>query len=259
MNIVLLKERVDLYNDRTKSARFLLTQYTNAFRGVITSIFKDRVENDKQARKYQDESTEEIKREMYTLIKTVNITPSGNLVLYPNDYRYFRNLFTTVDGVTTYARSLEMSEKGPILEDSFRKPSPNKTYYIENETGFEILWNGTAFTNAAFTYLKDPQEVYLGQETDLINGGGTLATTTNYIVFDDAVYNGNPYPAGTVFTTTLVTSLTSGSVMLASIPVDCDLPDYLQDEICKRTSDILMGTIEDFNKAAYIEKEAEEQ
>lgn len=263
MNIVLLKERVDLYNDRQKSARFFLTQYTNAFNGVITSIFKDRAENDKQTRKYQFEATEELKRELYTLIKTVNITPAGSLVTYPADYRYFGNLFTTVDAVRTYCRPCEMAMEGLILEDSFRKPAPSKTYYVEKANEFKILWNGTAFTNAEFTYLKYPNQVYLGQETDLIKSGGTLATTTTYIVFDNAVYNDGVttknYAPGDIFTTTLVTLLISGSVMLASIPIDCDMPDNLQDEICKRTSDILMGTIEDFNKAAYIEKKAEEQ
>ena len=263
MNIVQMKERVDNYNDRTKSARFLLTQYTNTFNGVINDIFADRVENDKQPRKYQFEATEELKRELYTLIKTVTTVPVGDLVAYPADYRYFANMFTTVDGVRTYCRPIEMSMEGPILEDSFRKPAPNKTYYIEKATDFKVLWNGTAFTSAEITYLKTPQQVYLGQETDLINSGGTLAVTTQYIVFDNAVYFDGTithnYAPGDIFTTTAVTTLISGSVMLASIPINTDMPDNMQDEISKLTSEIMMGNVQSFDKAQFIEKEAEEQ
>lgn len=254
-----MQQRVDFYNNLTKSARFYLSEYTNAFNGVITSIFKDRAENDKQPRKYQLEATEELKRELYTLIKTVTIVPVGNLVTYPNDYRYFGSLFTVVDGQKAVCRPIEMSMEGLVMEDSFRKPNPSKTYYIEKDAGFKILWNGTAFTSTEFTYLKNPNTVFLGNEANLINSGGTLAVTTSYIVFDDATYNGVLYPTGTTFTTGGVTTLTSGSVMLASIPIDCDLPDYLQDEICKKTSDIMMGTIQSFDKANFIEKEAEEQ
>lgn len=256
MNAIQLKERVDSYNDRSKSPRFLDTTFINCLNAAITQTFENRTQSLKENTKYDLQSNEQVQRELYTLIKTATIVPAGDLVIYPNDYRYFGSLFTTVDGIRTYARPLEFSMEGPIEEDSFRKPKPSKTYYMELANAFKIKHNGTSFTSADFNYLKYPNVVSIGQESNKIFGGGTLTINTVYIVYDDAVHNGVSYVAGATFNSLLVTPLTSGTVIQLSVIVDTDMPENIQDELCRITSELMQETIEDYNKEQTMEKEA---
>lgn len=260
MNIVEMKERIDTYLDRTRSPRFEDRNYIDAINASITQVFKDRTENEKKRRGYQfDDSIEQIMRELFTLVVgPINIVPVGDVVTYPADYRFFGRLFTTVDGTTTYCRPIPFKMEGPLLDDAFRAPRPGKTYYQELETGFRVLHGGTSFTNASFVYLKYPATVSLGQPTDKVSAGGTLAINTDYIVYDDCVYNTIPYSAGTVFTTGLVTTLTSGVVIPTSAIVDCDMPDNIHDEICTTAAETLSTTVEDYYKSQALDTKAEE-
>ena len=259
MNIILQKERVDSFIDRTKSPRFYDRQYINSLNSAITQTFKDRSENEKKPESYQFESNEQVMRELYSLIVgPVNIAPVGDTVPYPADYRFLGQLTTTVDGQTTYARPITSKQRGAMLKDPFRKPKPSKTYYEELATAFLVFHNGTSFTNASFTYLKYPATVSLGQESDKIFGGGNVIPFTQYIVYDDCVYNGTSYAAGAVFTSGATTPLTSGTVIPTSVIVDCDMPDNIQDEICKIAADLMMLSVEEYNKSQLLDQRANE-
>lgn len=251
---------MDTYLDRTKSPRFFDSNYIDAINASITQTFKDRTENERKKRGYQfDDSVEQIMRELFTLVVgPINIAPVGDIVPYPADYRFFARLFTTVDGTTTYCRPLPFKMEGPTIQDPFKKPKPSKTYYQELETGFRVLHGGTTFSSASFTYLKYPATVSMGQESDKVGPGGTVATSTQYIVYSDCVYNGVSYPSGAIFTTGAVTILTSGVVIPTSVITDCDMPDNIHDELCTLASEILSTTVEDFNKMQALDAKNED-
>lgn len=260
LNIIQMKERIDFYNDRSKSPRFLDSNYVDAINAAITQIFKDRTENEKKKRGYQfDDSIEQVMRELFSLVVgPVNIVPVGDIVPYPADYRFFGRLFTTVDGQSTYARPIPFKMEGPLLIDSFRKPKPGKTYYQELDSGFKVLHNGTSFTAASLVYLKYPATVSMGQPSDKITGPGNVATNTQYIVYDDCVYNGTPYAAGQIFTSSLATTLSSGVVIPTSVIVNCDMPDNIQDEICTLAAENMSVSVEDYNKMQAFDQKQEE-
>jgi len=260
MNIIEMIERVYFHLDREKSARFLDSSLIQTINLATVDVFKDRTENEKQIKPYSFESNNQVMMELYTLIKQVGISPVGDTIPYPNDYRFFGELFVTVDGLTDYCRFCPMEMTGTILKDSFKKPKAvkgkTKFYYQELSNSFNILHGGNTLQSCQFKYLSYPVNVSIGTEADKINGytGGTVQTNTQYIAYDDVTYNGTFYPAGSVFVSTTVTTLTSGIVIPYSIIVNSDMPVEIQDEICKRAADNLLIKISSFEKEQFMDK-----
>lgn len=260
MNAIEMMERIDLYNDRYKSARFADSNYMDAINASINSVFKDRTDNKKIFRKYSFQSSELTRRELYTLIKTSTVVPTGDTVVYPNDFYYLGNLFVTIDGTSQTAKPTNFNELGVLLLNPFRKPSSDKPYYIENSTGLEVYYGDGTFSSSSITYLKIPNTVSIGTEGNKITSGATALTNgQTYIVYSPtAVQSGTTYYVGQTFVAS-GTSLTSGTVILYSNVTNCDLPDNMHDEICKMASELMQGTIEDYNKSAFLQKEIEKQ
>lgn len=260
MNAIEMMERIDFYNDRYKSARFADSNYMDAINASINSLFKDKTDNKKIFRRYSFQSNEQVRRELYTLIKTATIVPTGNTnVTYPVDFYYFGNMYTTVSGNTVFSKPTNLNEIGPLQVDPFRKPTPKKTYYIENKVGLDVYFGDGTFTSATMTYLKVPDTVSIGTESDKIYPGDPVLTVgEDYIVYEQCVHDAVTYYAGQTFTATS-TSLTSGIVILNSTVVNCDLPENVHDEVCKMASEIMNGTIEDYSKSTFLQKEIEKQ
>lgn len=260
MNIIQMMERIDFYNDRYKSARFADSNYMDAINASVNSLFKDKTDNKKLFRRYSFQSNEQVRRELYTLIKTSTIVPTANKnVTYPADFYYFGNMYTTVDGNVVYSKPTNLNEIGPLQVDPFRKPTPKKTYYIENDIGLDVYFGNGSFTSATMTYLKTPDTVSIGTESDKIYpGGAVLNIGDDYMVYEQCVHDGTTYYPGDIFTATL-TSLTSGIVIPDTVIVNCDMPENIHDEICKMASEIMNGTIEDYNKSVFLQKEIEKQ
>mgnify|MGYP003552418257 FL=1 len=260
MNAIQMMERTDVFLDRYKSARFADSNYMDAFNSVCISMFKDRTDNKNLFKKYSFQSNEQVRRELYTLIKTATIVPTGDVVVYPIDFEYYGDMNVVIDGVTSYCRPTNFNEIGPLKLNPFRKPKATKPYYIENSTGLKVYYGSGTFTSAIMTYLKTPNTVSIGTESNKINtGGAVLAINSVYIVYSPtAVHDGVTYYVGQTFTAT-ATSLTSGIVILNSVVVNCDFPENVHDEICKRAAVLLKRSIEDFNASVILEKDAEKQ
>lgn len=253
-----MSDLIDSLIDRSKSARFTDSVYINHINNAIQDDFRDRTQNIKTTRMYSFESSEEVMRELYSLVVgPVNITPVGDTVPYPTDYRFIGRLQTTVDGITRTPKPMMFKMEGPALLDPFRKPKPTKPYYEELSSAFRILHGGTSFTNASFIYLKMPATVSMGQESDKVFGGGNVATNTQYIVYYDAVYNGNSYPSGSIFTSTLVTPLTSGTVIPTSVIVNTDMPEAIQYDLAKRAATTMELSVSELQKSQLQQAQSE--
>lgn len=260
MNAIQMMERTDVFMDRYKSARFADSNYMDAFNSVVLSMFKDKTDNKKLFRKYSFQSNEQVRRELYTLIKTATIVPTGDVVVYPADFEYYGDMNVIIDGVEDYCRPTNFNEIGPLQDNPFRKPKATKPYYIENSTGLKVYYGSGTFTSATMTYLKTPNTISIGTDSNKINPGGAVLTIgLVYVVYSPTVvHNGTTYYVGQTFTAT-ATSLTSGIVILNSVLVNCDLPENVHDEVCKSAAQLLQGTIEDYNKSAFLQKEIEKQ
>lgn len=259
MNIIEQKERVDFHLDRTKSSRFYDSDYINSINLGIVDVFKDRTENQKQIKSYSFESNEQVIMELYTLIvPSATLIPSGNTLPYPNDYRWFGRLYATVDGIEKKCMPLTMDREGVINDDPFSKPTKTKFYYQELNNSFEIFHGGTTLQSANLKYLKYPVNTSIGQESDKIDETGVLTANTDYIVYEQVVFNGLNYPPGQIFNSGSFTTLTQGIVIPLSVIVNCDMPTEIQDEICKRAADTMMLKAKDLEKAQFLEKNINE-
>jgi hypothetical protein len=262
MNIIQLRERIAFLNDRTASARFDNYQYDEALNDAINQIIKDRYDNIKQPKGYSFERVQVVIDELNTLVNvSAPIIPIVNVIQranFPADYREFILCEVTVNGVKSHSRELSHAELPKIDRNPFKYASANKDRICHtfNSTGILVQFGTGAFTSAQLTYLRQPAKVTLGQPNAYLSPSATaLSIGTSYYVSVDCNVNGTLYYVGQQFTA-LSTNLISGQVVAVSNTVDCDLPIKLHDEVCDIASATMMGTVEDYNKNAFAEKQS---
>lgn len=269
MNAIEVYNSVQLYIDRSKGARYYFQEINKAVNDAMKMHIDDITDTANQNKLSGLDRFQVYRDELYTLMKSNVSVPSViglyntdvlvNHINYPADYRAFAALSVTIDGNTTYGRETSYNERGPMLECSFRKPTNNKIYFLEDSTGIKVYRGitGTASTSS-LDYVKQPAEFNMGNELNLIDAGvGVLTINTSYTAFEDSVYNGIVYPSGTVFSTNgVLTDLTSGQVILTSLLTTIELPDKTHPDIAKRAAAILAGVVEDFQSSAFAEKES---
>lgn len=254
MNAIQEANLIDIYLDVTRNGRFQRWEYDNAVNNAMTD-FMDNILDDfknKNGASFQSEQT--ISDDLATLQKTQTAAPTANVALFPNDYYFLTSLFVTINGNTTYCRPTNQNELGPLLEDSFRKPSDTKPYYLETSTGFKIYHGTGTITSADLNYLKLPNSFTIGTEQQLITSGGTLVIGSSYIAVDVSVENSITYQIGTQFIAGTAV-LTSGTVILASNTVPVEMPPKTHQQIAKMAAEMLSGVVQDYNRAAFTAKQ----
>jgi hypothetical protein len=271
MNSIEAMLRAEFYCDVTRNARFFYSDFNKAFNDAIQIFINDRFGDEDGRKPYSFQSMEQIRSDLFTLIKNSNptITTTGttttrygsyteNHFVYPTDYQEMIAIWPTIDGYTDYSRPTTYNEIGPLLNNSFRKPTNKKTYFNEDATGFTV-WRGTGgtFSSLKFEYLKAPATFSVGNESNIINAGPNLTIGLSYIAIDDSVQNGVTYTGGTQFTAAATTTLTSGTVILASLTTPIELPVKVHDTICKMVSEILLKVTGDLSKAQAVQSETD--
>lgn len=272
MNAVQSKQRIDFYNDLTRSARFLFTEYSMAVNDSIVEFVKEQMGDAANRTLENFQWNQRIRDNLYTLIKSSNPTVTAGTAItnkyfsvlpstfpVPADYDQFISLMCLIDGYTIYARPTSFNEIGPLLQDSFKHPTNELPYYNDNVLGTGMtIWraNSGTFTSATLTYLKYPIDFSLGQESNVISAGGTLTNTLIYYAEETSVYNGATFQIGASITGTGA-ALTSGSVILSTLTSPIDLPPTVHEEICKRASAKMLLTIQAYDSSAAVNSEAQ--
>lgn len=268
MNPIEVFNAINVYIDRTQSARFYFSEVNQAVNDAAKKIIDSITDTDNGPRAGGIDRLQMYRDNLFPLIKNQVSVPSAvgaynanvsiSHINYPTDYQAFAAGIITIDGNTTYLRETNHNEIGPLLECSFRAPNNNKPYFLEDSTGF-LLYSGYSGTvsSCTLTYIKQPNTFYMGNENDLIGAGtNVLIASTSYTVFEDCLYSGNTYYSGSVFTTTGVTDLVSGHVIKTSIMTNIDLPTKLHDDVSKMAASILQGTVTHYEGANFSQKES---
>lgn len=272
MNAIQIKNRIEFYLDATRNGRFpfetMSAAVNDAIRKFIDNIFGD-IEDKKV---YGFQAIQQVRDDLFTLIKASTISPTTlsnvttdygtfgvNHINNPSDYYDFIAARTLISGVSTYARPTTYNELGPLLEDSYKWPTNSLPYYLEDSTGYQIYRASTGtLTSAEMTYIKTPQVFSMGYENQLINAGvGVLTLGADYIAVEQSVNLATTFQSGQQFTAAS-TTLTSGQVILASNTTTTDLPSKVHEIIAKMAEAILSGTIADFDRYSFSEKEVKE-
>ena len=273
MNAIQILERVYLYMDTTRNARFQFIDYNKAVNDAIEKFIIDQFGDEAGKNTYSFQGNQQVRDNLYTLIKstaptvTTGATITTNYGAYtpnhianPSDYFYFISLQTLIGGITGYARPTTYNELLPLLEDSFKQPTNNQPYYLEDATGYTIYRGTTGtLTTATLTYVKTPATYSCGTNEQLIDAGvGVLSLGDTYTCTEVSFYNLVTYQPGDTFTVISQTTLTSGQVILSSNTTTCDLPEKVHNDIAKLAAAILSGTVADYNRSAFADKEAKE-
>jgi hypothetical protein len=258
MNAIQFQLEIDLYIDRARNARYYRYQYDTAVNDAIRLFIEQRAGDKKQENPVLNyKSEQQVADELYTLYKTQTAAPTADIALYPADYYFLTSAYATIGGVRSYCRPVVENQLGPLLKDSFRKPTDIMPYYFQELTGFKIYHGTGTITSAELNYLKTPATFTIGTEAQLINAGAAVVTIgQSYIATEISVQNGVTYNPGTQFTAAVTTTLASGQVILASNTTTSDLPDKTHKELAKISAEILLGTVGSLTQSNYVSKEA---
>lgn len=272
MNAIETLNKVFFYVDITRSARFSYLEVNMAVNDVIEDFVSQKLGDEQHRNPENFQWIQQIRDELYTLLTVATITPTNGTAItnryyttmpshinFPTDYYDFVSLMVLIDGYTDYSRPTSYNDLGPLLKDSFKHPTNEKTYYNEDSTGLTIYRsNSGTFTSATLEYIKIPTEFTLSTESNLINpGAGVLTNGASYIAVETSVQNAVTYPIGTQFTA-VGTALTSGQVILASLTSPIPLPEKAQEEICKRAAEVLLGVTSNIQQSQVAEKFAKQ-
>lgn len=258
MNIIKIADRVDLYTDVTRNARYFRAVYDSSINDAIQIIIDSILNPEEGLRKAKGFQKDQfVSDNLYTLQKTQSGAPSGTIALYPNDYYFCTGIISTISSVPYYCRPTNQNEIGPLLVDSYRAPSPTKPYYLQVPTGFKIYSGTGTVTSVDLGYIKTPAIITIGKESQLINAGtGVLTNPTAYIATAPSIHNSISYNIGDAFTSAN-NDLTSGQVILATNTTDCDLPAKLHEEVAKRAAAILLRSTANYHGAEAADLEAQ--
>lgn len=252
-NPIQLKERVDFYLQRSRNKRFSFHQYNIAFREAQIQIFEENKADPQKSREM-----------LYTLKTTISptITVSSvtsqftiNHINYPSDYRYFGNLNVYVDGVLVDVSPMDLNRVNRLLQNDFTVPTNKYIYQIDDSTGWTFYRGLGGTITASLIYFKQPSDVYIGNESDLIDEGAAVLTFgVSYTAVEESVHGGVTYNPGDVFTASSAT-LTSGQVIPSSVLTMTNLPTVVYEDLARITSEFLLGTTEQFNKMQFVNNE----
>lgn len=272
MNAIQIDNRIELYLDATRNARYQRVEKSAAVNDAIKKFIDDRFGDEANRNPYSFQFIQQDRDDLYTLIKSATPTVTNltaittdyyttgvSRITNPTDYYTLISWNTTVAGIQTFARPITYNELGPLLEDSLKYPTNKRTYYLEDATGYKFYRGTTGTMTVGIEYIKTPATYSMGTDAQLIDAGvGVLTIGLSYIATEVSVQNSVTYQPGTQFTAAVSTTLTSGQVILASNTTTCDLPDKVHEIIAKMAADILSGVVSDYTRAQSIEKQVKE-
>lgn len=221
---------------------------------AIDLFFYDRYNNIKQQKFYSFQFIQRVRDDLRTLVKVLPITPSGNLISYPSDYRHEVSFDAVIDGSQVSSRAVTYNELRIAAKNSFQEPTVAYPVHYEDQNGINVEFGGTGtFSSGILTYLKAPTQVSVSETP--ITAGPTVLTVgqTYYVTIGTVTHNAVNYTVGQTFVA--VNTVLTGTGTVINI-VNCDLPDHTHEEICKLAGYILTGTVDQWNKSQQLEREA---
>lgn len=262
MNSVQLKDRVDFYNDLTRTGRQPLTAYEKAVNDAI-GVFVDEIVN--KGAQYIQQNRDNIST-LFTVATPAVADGSAITSAYgssipstftkPTDYRAFSALRGIISGISGPIHPADNNEIFQFMDNLHLIPTNDRKYYIENSTGFTVYRGSSGTMTVSLTYIKKPATYSLGTNGQRIAAGvGVLTLAQTYIALeDDTVQNGVTYKSGDSFVAAVTTTLAAGLVILASNTTPCDLPDKTHDYIARMASTYMLIAIGQGDKAALVDK-----
>ena len=272
MNPVALHYKTSFFLDSERTPRFKKKTVDKAINSAINDIILDRYNNIRQKQKeYAFQTSQRLRDELYTLVEEYTDLPviSGNRIsLQPvTDYWLLLAMSANISGKVINTIPVTYDEYNVLELDPFVRPSivyPERVYRIESSSGVKIIFGDTgALASADMFYIKKPAKVAIGTEVSTQNTELTLnekviayvdsvirvKDSTGEVVEDVALTEEEEYiPSQSAYTYTLFSGIVYKDF------TECDLPDILHEEICRKAAAILSGNVENYNRENSLEK-----
>lgn len=245
--------RVDFFIDKVRAPRFTITRHKiPALNVAMRDFINDRYDNIKdQQGKISFEAVERVRDELYPLITETNLVFAQNIGTQPDDYMYEIGMRVNIDGTLYRSRQITYNELDDVELATNKFTMPDKSedgvYHLKTSRGFRVIYGigATGLTVMHLRYLKQPPEIIRSEIPILAGPNLTIGQLYLVIGTNSITHNAVVYTPGQYFVA-VNTTFVGGTVVLI---VDCLLPDNTHDEICKRAANILMSTVDDYNKA----------
>ncbi len=272
MNILQLHDRVKFWIDEYGSPRQRPASIDGALWASSKAIVDEKYDHSKQ--NHNQDSVERFQRvrdELYTLVKATPIGASAiaianNVIAaseIPEDYKYLLLMEVVALSSGTPDANTEWTICDPVTLDQkrdflkrnpFRKPKNdglfNRNYYEENISGFLLHSEISSLNYAKMSYLKEPDETYIGVERV---AGYSPVIGRSAIATGDVVYSGNSYRRGQMFTLAGATTFAGDDVLTDF--TNTDIPITLHEEIAKKAASFILDKSNLFAKAAAFKQD----
>jgi hypothetical protein len=264
MNIIEMHETTRNLMDQVGSPRFTYDQYDTAIKNATDDIIADKVGNLKKRKPYSFQSIQQIRDELYTLVKNVNMPMASNLLPVASlnalgDYRFALLPRVTISGVQYYCEPLSFDELPVIERDPYKRPKltePYKIYYIENNTGITINPGPTGTcSNMNLDYIGKPADVFHGI---LWGPGHNFIVGDVVLAVEETVYNLLTYYPGQAITIVgAALAITTGLVAISY--VNSPMPEVTHKEICMKACTYLGMPVEMYQRVQATEMARNQQ
>lgn len=251
-----MQDRIEFYVDKSKSPRFQRGfHYDQALNIAQDKIIQDKYDNVKQHKMYAFQVFQKIRDDLRTIVKTVPITPVGNLIQLPIDYMYEVGLALVINGIKYDSREVTYNEFNGLDDNSFTSITIEEPVHIEDENGIEVSFglSGT-FSSAILSYIKIPSVISLGP--DIKSGLGVLVIGNSYYVTVGTVNDGAVRVIGSRFVALSSNMTGTGTVIAINAQSNCILPVSCHEELVKYASSLLIGSVEGFDQSKFLGNEA---
>lgn len=261
MDVVQMHNRIEFYIDKSKSPRFQSSfHYDQSLNIAQDALIQDKYDNIKQHKEYAFQVFQKVRDDLRTIVKNVNITPVGNLIVYPPDYLYEVGLAVTIGGVQYSSSSITYNQVNIQDNNSFTEQAVDEPTHIEDQNGITVMFgtSNAVFSSAKLSYISIPPVIAKG-EVNITQGPFVLVVGQTYYVTVAGVtttINGVPgttVPINTDFVAEVSSFTGAGTVIQI---VNCILPSSCHEELCKRASQILVMTVDAVNKSRSLDAEA---
>ncbi len=202
-NAVQMSDDIDLWIDRTRSARFETPERVRMLNLAQDQIVKDRIDNIRIKKPYSAQSNQRVREDLKALlVNNLVIVPSSNIVAYPTNYLYFEALQTTIDGIVANCQAMTTDQENIIDDDPFEIRTPEWPRWVEGPTGILVTHNGTNFTSSKLSYFKKCTPIEIST-TSLTNVATLVVGDLMYVDSGTVTYNSITYSEGDTFTVLL--------------------------------------------------------
>lgn len=260
MNAVTMHNRMELFIDKSKSPRFQSSfHYDQSLNIAQDALIQDKYDNVKVHKEYAFQVFQKTRDDLRPIVKTVDIVPTGNIIKYPSDYMFEVGLAVTINGVQYSSASITYNQVNIQNDNSFTEQSIEEPTHIEDQNGITVMFgtSGT-FSSARLSYISIPPAISVG-EANITQGGNVLIVGQSYYVTVAGVVTTINGVAGVsvAINTDFVAEVTgfTGAGTVIAI-TNCVLSPTCHEELCKRASQILVLTVDSWNKSKGLDMEA---